>query len=291
MTQDPRLLKEAFRKALVKPPVPIPPLRGRWAVVTQVAPLRVQMIGDNAEIDATPETLTNDLVVGDRVWTSLTDRGALIVIGRAGPDRPLYTILGSGVDLNSLVTPGGYHQGNNAAAASGTNYPEPYAGLLEVNTVGVFTYQRYSVYRGGGDSVTGAGKVWGRSYYNGVWGAWFRMDSIPGTWQNLPLVSGFGHQSGGTCRYRLGAGGAYVEFQWGVSNAGMSAGNTFRIVDTGGLPESCRPGITKYFPISGSTANNAGVGIVYASGAVDVRCGSTLSTYYILDAIRYAPGS
>lgn len=201
------------------------------------------------------------------------------------------TNIPASADLNTYTTQGTFHQGSNANAAGGSNYPEPYAGLLEVLGTSAFVYQRYWVYRGGGVPLTGSGKVWVRSWNAGVWGAWSRVDSISGTWQALPLASGFSSQSGGTARYRLGAGGGGVEFSWGVSNAGMSAGDTFRIVEVGGLAESCRPGTTKYFPISGSAANNMGMALVYASGALDIRCGSNLSSYYILDAIRFAPGS
>ncbi|MCG2605873.1 MAG: hypothetical protein KBO60_22710, partial [Achromobacter sp.] len=40
--------------------------------------------------------------------------------------------LGATVDLNTLTNPGRYHQGTNANALTGSNYPIANAGLLEV---------------------------------------------------------------------------------------------------------------------------------------------------------------
>lgn len=81
-----------------------------------------------------------------------------------------YNELAGSFDLNTLRTSGMYHQDSNADAASGSNYPVAYAGLLEVFTNndglgnGVHTYQRYSVYN--------SNDVYFRRYYNGTWSGW-----------------------------------------------------------------------------------------------------------------------
>lgn len=79
-------------------------------------------------------------------------------------------VLGNNVDMNTLTTNGFYTQGTNAAAATGTNYPRPLAGILEVKSnaegTGVFVYQRYTIY--GGYSPD----AWVRTLYNGTWTAW-----------------------------------------------------------------------------------------------------------------------
>lgn len=74
------------------------------------------------------------------------------------------TALGSGVDLDTIVTTGVYHQSSNANALNGTNYPVPYAGLLEVTQMGIMVYQRYWRY--------GTNLHYSRAQYNGNWTVW-----------------------------------------------------------------------------------------------------------------------
>lgn len=82
---------------------------------------------------------------------------------------PFYkTSIAGGIDLNSFNSNdhvGMYVQGSNASAASGSNYPEPSAGCLEVlpNAGGVI--QRYTAY-------TGDNSTYVRSIHNGTWSAW-----------------------------------------------------------------------------------------------------------------------
>ena len=84
---------------------------------------------------------------------------------------PFYkTSIAGGIDLNSFNSNahvGMYVQGSNASAASGSNYPEPSAGCLEVlpNAGGVI--QRYTAY-------TGDNNTYVRSSYDGTWSAWKR---------------------------------------------------------------------------------------------------------------------
>lgn len=77
----------------------------------------------------------------------------------------------SGGDLNTYLTRGKWHA-NNAVASASTNYPVPYAGLLEVETseTGTMVYQRYSVYATA--SASTKGKIYSRSFYSGTWTAW-----------------------------------------------------------------------------------------------------------------------
>lgn len=71
--------------------------------------------------------------------------------------------LGGGVDLNSIQTPGIYYQAANAQAESGSNYPEPRAGSLEVYKHAGVT-QVYRIYDGSRSYV--------RACYNKVWFKW-----------------------------------------------------------------------------------------------------------------------
>lgn len=78
------------------------------------------------------------------------------------------TQIGSGANLNSFTTQGFYAQNLNSNAASGSNYPEPIAGYLEVLiSTSSFIYQRYSCYQG-----SGQGRVYQRACYNGTWAPW-----------------------------------------------------------------------------------------------------------------------
>jgi|GEM_PF-5326480 hypothetical protein len=76
-------------------------------------------------------------------------------------------LLGNAVNLNSYTSTGFYTQGSNAQAASGTNYPRPYAGVLEVHasTDGAMIWQKYHVY--GWENT-----IWVRTYYAGEWSRW-----------------------------------------------------------------------------------------------------------------------
>lgn len=123
--------------------------------------------------------LTNDLTVanggtGAGTFTTgayLKGNGTSAIQAQTGIPFADVTMqsIGAGADLNTYVTQGLYHQGSNAQAAGGTNYPVAYAGLLEVFQSGVdgsgFTYQRYTVYQG-------FFQVYTRAKYTTTWSAW-----------------------------------------------------------------------------------------------------------------------
>lgn len=91
--------------------------------------------------------------------------------------------LPSGVDLNTYVTSGLFHQSTNAGAVAGQNYPVPTAGLLEVFAPSAaFVYQLYTQYRTGNESRS----FW-RTYYNGIWSGWS---------ESLTHMSGFAYYGG-----------------------------------------------------------------------------------------------
>lgn len=73
----------------------------------------------------------------------------------------------SGGTLDTIVKPGVYTQSSNGGASGGTNYPAPYAGLLEVHSSdgGSFVYQRYTPF-------VASGKIYYRARYNGSWNEW-----------------------------------------------------------------------------------------------------------------------
>lgn len=116
----------------------------QWGSITEVSPLRVKIDGpDEDEDSAIHSTLDATVTIGDRVLCLLSG-SQLIIVGHASDDdvdtdqarastSPTMPIeLGAGVNLNDILIPGYYTQNNNVEASGGTNYPEPYAGMLEV---------------------------------------------------------------------------------------------------------------------------------------------------------------
>lgn len=81
---------------------------------------------------------------------------------------PLQSDIASGIDLDTISITGIYHQPSNTGAASGTNYPAPYAGKLEVFSKGNMIYQTYHVYQA-------QEYVYYRGKYNTIWTAWKRV--------------------------------------------------------------------------------------------------------------------
>lgn len=186
--------RDDMLRAVVPPKQRPPMLRPRWARVNSLAPLRVQMIGDDSQIDATPETLVADLVPEDIVWTTLSDKGALVVVGRLGgtpavPAVPPVSLdpieLGAGVDLNTVITAGTYTQSNNNETSTALNYPAPTAGVLEVfvNSTGPApnsqVYQRWTSYRHTGQiGLEAIGPTqYIRDWYQATWSPWYVASS------------------------------------------------------------------------------------------------------------------
>ncbi len=75
------------------------------------------------------------------------------------------TDIGSGIDLDTLVTTGLYHQNSNSGATAGTHYPIALAGMLEVIEDGSMVYQKYTRY-------SAPNTVYVRVRYSAVWSSW-----------------------------------------------------------------------------------------------------------------------
>lgn len=100
------------------------------------------------------------------------DRFISDVMGVPYVEEPPSTLLGSGVDLNTITTPGDYIQPLNANSSTILNYPQPLAGSLTVTYQGGtgMVYQRYQIYSGYSGPL--GSRVYVRGRYNGVWSAW-----------------------------------------------------------------------------------------------------------------------
>lgn len=127
----------------------------------------------------TPEDILEKLKTLDGVGSGLD---ADLVDGINGPDILAYKgEIPSGANLNGYTTTGLYHQSENADASSGSNYPVPYAGMLEVTKPpsGGMIYQKYSVYY---DFES----IYVRSYYgwpSGQWSPWKKVAIGVGGWK------------------------------------------------------------------------------------------------------------
>ena len=79
------------------------------------------------------------------------------------------TELSGPVDYNTMTTTGVWHQSSYNNARNSTNGASVNPGLLEVFSSAGLTYQRYTVYRGGG--------VYARDYYGytGEWSSWQKL--------------------------------------------------------------------------------------------------------------------
>ena len=157
----------------------------KMATVTSVSPLRVRYDNELSASPATPRNLVGTLAVGDRVRVTL-HRRKIAIDGRIGGTvLPGVVALGSGANLDTLLDWKVYTQDTNSGAASGTNYPVPLAGALEVLPVadgsGSYVWQRYTTYRHttliGGEEIGPA--VYVRSFYSGVWSPWVVIGGEP----------------------------------------------------------------------------------------------------------------
>lgn len=102
---------------------------------------------------------------------------------------PLVSI-GTAQNLNNYTTTGRFLQGNNNAAAGGTNYPAPFAGRLLVDGSTTFTWQEYTVYSAAGGDYSGTSYTRGR--YNSTWSPWqetltARADGLD-TWARMTIT-------------------------------------------------------------------------------------------------------
>lgn len=72
-------------------------------------------------------------------------------------------------DLNNYKEPGDYYQNSSDMAASGKNYPAPYAGHLRVEkAAGVIQIYRHYI----------TGQQWQRSFYDNSWTIWLEFSHI-----------------------------------------------------------------------------------------------------------------
>lgn len=177
---------------------------------------------------ATLETIKIGAVANDRTGDPLRDAMQKANRNFAALNAALDEVfkpgqLPSGVDLNTYVTSGLFHQSTNAGAAAGQNYPVATAGLLEVFAPSTaFVYQFYTQYRTGNESRS----FW-RTNYNGVWSAWS---------ESLTNTSGFVFYGGMPSTPAQDLNTYTQRGMWAVgSSAVASSGSNFPIGQSGHL--------------------------------------------------------
>ncbi|KGO78705.1 hypothetical protein Q763_17095 [Flavobacterium beibuense F44-8] len=103
-------------------------------------------------------------------------------------DITIDSSIGDAQDLNNFIKTGNYSQTLNAQAATGLNYPVPYAGMLEVfsNNItsggGIKVYQKYHSYNN---------ELYIRGNSAGIWSSWSKITKSSD-------LSGYLANSGGT---------------------------------------------------------------------------------------------
>lgn len=113
-----------------------------------------------------------------RVWSAQRVRQAI--------DKAAFQTNGTiaaGTDVDTLTTPGLWHQPANANATLALNYPVALAGMLTVTASGSMVYQSYVVYN--------SGKVYSRVKYQTTWSSWVEL-SVVGHAHAIADVTGLG---------------------------------------------------------------------------------------------------
>lgn len=149
----------------------------------------------------------------------------------------------TGSNLNSYTTPGLWIQTANAGATAGTNYPVPLAGLLEVNNLGAFIFQRYTEYN--------TGIIHSRTQYQGTWYAWSEV-AQESAWVKLANVGAWVDYTGGG-GYRAGIWAR--RFGANVQIAGMVRSGVDVMAN---LPTNLRPMYSAMYP---AIANGEACGV------------------------------
>lgn len=163
-----------------------------WGVVIATSPktkVRLDVDTSNTPLDVA-SVLVPGVAVGDRVRLELQGTRLSIVHGKAALARLAQASsakIPGAADLDAYTTQGTFYQNLNADAATGTNYPEPYAGMLEVlRATSGMLWQRYTSY--GTNS-----KLWRRAYYSGTWYPWEEVGAevAPPPAADDALIAGF----------------------------------------------------------------------------------------------------
>lgn len=185
-------------------------------------------------------------------------------------------LLGDNENLNNYTKTGFYTQGSNAQASNGTNYPRPYAGVLEVHasTDGAMIWQKYHIY--GWDN-----SVWVRTYYAGTWNPWrasaYAYDLSHESYVKPTFQNGW-KSYGGNYDVRFTKDSMRVVHLEGLATGGTMGKTIFN------LPVGYRPK-QGFQQAVANNFNGYGQIVIYPGGDVSAYCGS--SGWMSLDGISF----
>ena len=234
-----------------------------------------------ADIGALPTTggivngtinATNLQVGGNNVYHTGRKPVLTDISGAYGFQR----LLGDGENLNNYTKTGFYTQGSNAQASNGTNYPRPYAGVLEVHasTDGAMIWQKYHIY--GWDN-----SVWVRTYYAGTWNPWrasaYAYDLSHESYVKPTFQNGW-KSYGGNYDVRFTKDSMRVVHLEGLATGGTMGKTIFN------LPVGYRPK-QGFQQAVANNFNGYGQIVIYPGGDVSAYCGS--SGWMSLDGISF----
>lgn len=122
------LLEAAGQAAIPEAASPPPEDSYRWAAVTQLDPLRVQLDGENLELPITPDSLVNPLTlrVGTRVWAQLHGR-RVVILGASSGGSDVMVPIGGIVEWAGSAVPNSNWAFCDGASLLRASYPDLYA--------------------------------------------------------------------------------------------------------------------------------------------------------------------
>lgn len=185
-------------------------------------------------------------------------------------------LLGDNENLNNYTKTGFYTQGSNAQASNGTNYPRPYAGVLEVHasTDGAMIWQKYHIY--GWEN-----NIWIRTYYAGTWNPWrasvYAYDLSHESYVKPTFQNGW-KSYGGSYDARFTKDSMRIVHLEGLVTGGTMGKTIFN------LPVGYRPK-QGFQQAVANNFNGYGQIVIYPGGDVSAYCGS--SGWMSLDGISF----
>lgn len=189
-------------------------------------------INGSNQIAVTPGGTSAELLRGDGTKSPEADPKyiadtAKILMTKVNP------VPGS-ANLNNYTSNGLYFVTSDANAASGTNYPVPYSGVLEVQTNGSpFVYQKYHVY--GSNNA-----IYYRTFYNS-WSAWLKIP-LPTDINTQDLASVLTKGNTAIKDINLGSIGDATQTAYYVNRLFSGKGYSGLMLITG--PDATRSGLT-----------------------------------------------
>ena len=143
-------------------------------------------------------------------------------------------------NLNNYTTTGRFYQGNNNAAAGGTNYPGPFAGRLLVDGTSTFTWQEYTFYASAGAKLSGVKMT--RARFNSTWTQWTsNATDAPAVWETIPISGTSYKLYDSALPIKISESGGWVNLNGAVTVTANGNANNSNAVVAGLIPSKYMP--------------------------------------------------